>query len=140
KDIEVNQDREGIKSTYGTLLPIKFRSLEERQMVFVYPKSKLAPDARKVKESFLMTNNGFSSLLGKVEGTIYIGEKIAGGFGDSLDINQDGKPEITLDSPCGFIVQLTDGKITKVETDTAVTVSLNGERVHLNAYEPMNLW
>ena len=139
KDMLVNQDGEGIKSTYGILLPVKFQSQEARQTVFVYPKSGSAPDAQKVKESFLLTEDGFSSLLGKVEGTIYVGEKMAGGFGDSLDIDNDGKAEITLGTQCGFIVQLVNGKIAKVETDTATTATLNGKVIDLKAYEPMDV-
>ncbi len=138
-DIKVSQEGAGITSTYGTLLPVRFQSQEDQQVVFIYPKSMKDPDAIKVKESFEVTDHGFSSLLGKVEGTIYIGKKTAGGFGDALDMNNDGNPELRFDVPCGFIVQLVNGKIAAVETDTAVTLSLHGNPVHLNAYEPLEI-
>ncbi|MBM1105461.1 hypothetical protein JQC67_04830 [Aurantibacter crassamenti] len=138
-DIKVSQDGEAIKSTYGMLLPIKFQSQENSQIVFVYPKSKSGPDAEKVKESFVLAKNGFTSILGSVEGTIYIGEKMAGGYGNALDLNKDGTPEITFDAACRFIVQLTNGKITKVETDKAVNISLKGKKYYSKAFEPLEI-
>jgi hypothetical protein len=139
QDVKVSQDGAGIKSTYGTLLPVKFQSTESQKAVFIYPKSMKDASPEKVKESFVLTDHGFSSLLGKVEGTIYIGNKTAGGFGNALDMNEDGTPELTFNVPCGFIIQHVNGKISAVETDTEVTLSLHGNPVHLNAYEPLEI-
>ena len=137
--LEVVQDGVAIESTYGTLLPVKFRSSDNRQIVFVYPKSQGAPEAINVKESFLLTENGFSSLLGKVEGTVYIGKKMAGGYGQALDIDYDGTSEMVLNTSCGFISQLENGRILKIETDRDVTISVNNKTFDLQAYQPMSV-
>lgn len=133
------QDGVGIESTYGTLLPVTFRSKENRQMVFVYPKSASNPDALRVKESFSLSEDGFSSILGKVAGTMYIGKKMAGGYGNSLDVDQDGQPELTLSEPCGFVTQLVNGKVSKIETDSDVIMVLNGRSIALKAYKPFDI-
>lgn len=135
--MEVGQDGVAIESTYGSLLPIKFSSSNEQTIVFVYPKSQRASEAVKVKESFLLTENGFSSLLGSVEGTLYVGKKMAGGYGQALDVDQDGTAELVLKTSCGFITQLENGRIVKIETDSDVTLSVNNKTFKLKAYEPM---
>ena len=92
-----------------------------------------------MKESFLLTENGFSSLLGKVEGTVYIGKKMAGGYGQALDIDYDGTSEMVLNTSCGFISQLEIGRILKIETDRDVTISVNNKTFDLQAYQPMSV-
>ena len=137
QDAVVAQDGDAIRSTYGDLLPVKFQSADKKQMVFIFPKSKPDPKAQEVKSSFTLTENGFSSVLGKVEGTMYIGRNSAGGFGDSLDLNEDGKPDLTFNKECGFIAQLKNGKIISVETDTTVDMTFNGKRYVTKPYVPI---
>jgi len=137
-DTTVEIDGEKIRSTYGDLLPVKFQSAEKRQIVFVYPKSDQDPDAVSVKESFSISENGFSSLLGKVQGSLYIGRHSAGGYGSSLDLDADGRAELLFDKPCGFISQLQGGNISAVETDTDVEMSLNGKTIIMKSYEPVH--
>ncbi|SDM93020.1 hypothetical protein [Kriegella aquimaris] len=139
KSMDVSQDGDAIESTYGSLLPVKFRSNDEQTIVFVYPKSMDAPNAVEVKKSFLLTENGFSSLLGEVEGTLYVGKKTAGGYGQSLDIDQDGTSELVLKKECGFVAQLENDKIITIETDSDVIASVNNKTFELMAYQPMNI-
>ncbi|MEZ5042454.1 MAG: hypothetical protein R2828_21315 [Saprospiraceae bacterium] len=126
-----------VRSTYGDLLPVKFQSEEKKQVLFIYPKSREDVDARAVLESFALTANGFSSLLGKVDGTLYIGRHSAGGYGAFLDVNQDGQAELSFERACGFIAQLKDGKITAVETDAEVAMTWNGRTIMMKAFVPV---
>ncbi|WP_339715526.1 hypothetical protein [uncultured Kriegella sp.] len=137
--MEAEQDGLAIESTYGTLLPVKFRSSDNRPIVFVYPKLQGAPEVINVKESFRLTENGFSSLLGRVDGTLYVGKKMAGGYGQTLDIDQDGDAELVLNTACGFISQLENGRIVKIETDSDVTISVNNKTFVLKAYQPVGV-
>lgn len=130
---------ESIRSTYGDLLPVKFSSDDETQIVFIYPKSGPDPDAREVKESFTIFDDGFSSILGTVKGSIYIGRTSAGGFGDALDLDSDGQAELSFSKSCGFITQLNDNKITAIETNTDVELMLKGKAIAVKAYQPVYL-
>lgn len=137
QDVVVTQDGKELRSTYGDLLPVKFQSNDKQQILFIYPKSKEDPKAQDVKTSFSLSENGFSSILGKVEGTMYIGRNSAGGYGKSLDLDEDGKSELSFSKPCGFIAQLKNGKIVAVETDAEVTMTLYGKTRTVKPYEPI---
>ena len=132
--VEINGKQ--LRSTYGDLMPVKFQSQEKKQFVFVYPKTKNDPEALNVKESFLISEDGFSSVLGRVEGTMYIGRHSAGGYGRSLDLDEDGNDELFFNKPCGFIAQLRGQKITALESDTDITLILYGKSIVLKAFQP----
>ncbi len=128
-----------IRSTYGDLLPVKFQSSEDRIAVFVYPRAGNDPEALNVKESFMIQNDGFSSTLGKVQGNMYYGRFSAGGYGKGLDLDDDGKFELSFNIPCGFIAQLREGKIMAVETDRGVEMEFNNEKIKLLPFQPFYL-
>jgi hypothetical protein len=93
---------------------------------FIYPRNADEPTSRKVRDSFTLTEQGFSSVLGKVEGTLYTGRTAAGGYGDRIDLNGDDIPEVMLSQPCGFMVQHAQCRITAIETDSDVSAEIDG--------------
>lgn len=136
KDLKVEPEEGTIRSTYGDLLPVKFQSTEKQQYIFIYPKAENDPKALEVKNSFSIVEDGFSSTLGKVKGNLYIGRYTAGGYGESLDLNNDGHSELIFNQSCGFVAQLRDGKIVAIETDIAIEGTLYGEKISLETFEP----
>jgi hypothetical protein len=71
-----------------------------------------------------------------VSGKIYTGRTAAGGVGRVVDIDGDGKPDVTFSAECGFMLQLRDGQVTAVETDRDVTAMIQGKTVALKRYQP----
>jgi len=92
-----------------------------------------------VKESFQLQNEGFSSILGSVQGNIYISPTAAGGEGKEIDFNQDGKADVTFNKPCKFILQLENEKVIAVEVDRPVTMQMDNGLFSLEAYQPIKL-
>ncbi len=103
---------------------------------FVCPRSPNDPPAAKVRESFRVTQDGFESKLCAVRGTLYVGCTSAGGEGIGVDIDGDGKPDVTFAAPCRFVVQLREGKIAVVEADRQVNVDVRGKTIQLSPYVP----
>ncbi len=128
-----------IRSTYGWLKPVRVTSQAENIDVFTYPRSAQDPSAVEVHESFNLTEDGFSSVLGRVEGSIYVGRFSAGGHGDSLCLKQGNRPEIVFNQACGFMAQHADGKITAIESDTNVDATVQGNAYTLKAFTPLVL-
>ncbi|HDP35150.1 MAG TPA: hypothetical protein ENN29_08595 [Candidatus Hydrogenedentes bacterium] len=125
-----------ILSSYGYLLPARQTARGGVARTFIYPRNADEPTAREVRDSFRLTEQGFSSVLGRVEGALYAGRTAAGGYGDRMDVNGDGKDDIILSEPCGFIAQHRQGRITAVETDAAVSADVQGQRITLEIHEP----
>jgi hypothetical protein len=129
-----------MRSPYGDLHPVRFRTPDEEQRIFVYPRNGNDPSAEAVRDSFVYTSpTEFSSVLGTVRGNLYVGRTAAGGVGDDIDLDGDGSPEAVFSSPCGFILQLQNGVITKVETDRDVTATIAGASYGLSAYRPLEV-
>ena len=139
KELDVKIGGGALRSTYGDLLPVRFQSSDEKQVIFVYPQSVNDPDALDVKKSFRLNNDGFSSVLGTVKGTIYKGRYSAGGFGNSLDLDDDGVSELTFSEACGFIAQLRGGEVIAVEADRDVELNIHGKNVILSAFKPVEI-
>jgi hypothetical protein len=74
--------------------------------------------------------------LGAVHGTLYAGRTSAGGEGTSIDCDRDGNLDTFFSTPCQFVLQLRDGKITAVEADRRVTARFEGKSIALEAYVP----
>ena len=128
------EEEESVLSTYGWLRPVRVTTEGDSVDVFVYPRTASDPEASAVQQSFQMTESGFRSVLGRLEGTLYTGRHAAGGFGDRLQLNID---EIVFDKPCGFIVQHDAGRITALETDTDTTARIGDESFTLTAFVPL---
>ncbi|HEY1537521.1 MAG TPA: hypothetical protein VGF76_26055, partial [Polyangiaceae bacterium] len=110
-----------VRSGYGDLQAVRYVATGAAEnSTFIYPRNAGAPDGATVRDSFMKTATGFKTVLGRVDGNMYVGVTSAGGEGTSLDIDGDGTPDVTFDQSCKFVLQLTAGKIIAVETDHAV--------------------
>jgi hypothetical protein len=69
-----------------------------------------------------------------VAGKLYIGRTAAGGEGDSVYLNGDGKAEVIFSEPCGFIFLLDKGRVTAAEADREDTMRIQGKLLRLSAY------
>ena len=138
-DATVARDEKAVRSPYGWLLPVRMTSPDKENRTFVYPEGKGDPDAEAVRTSFRRTAQGFSSALGRVEGTLYIGRTSAGGNGKSIDLDGDGRDEVAFSEPCGFLIQRSGDRITAMETDRAVTAILHNKRITLAAHTPLRM-
>jgi hypothetical protein len=127
------------RSSYGDLRPVRMVSGTTGNVTFVYPRNAADPSAETVRKSYTRSGNDFSTVLGRVKGNTYVGRTSAGGVGTSIDINDDGTAEATFNISTGFIMQLENGKITKVETDRDVMAVIYGKTVNLHPYTPVNI-
>jgi hypothetical protein len=125
-----------VRSSYGDLTPVRATTSDSQHRTFIYPRVAADPSASSVRDSFAVTANGFASSLGSVNGTLYIGRTSAGGVGSSIDLNADGVADATFSASCGFILQLNNGAVTSVETDSAVTATIQGHPMTLTAFTP----
>ncbi len=123
-----------LRSTYGDLRPLRVTVGGPVNRTFVYPRSTGDPSADAVRRSFRLTQPGFESDLGRVTQTTYVGRTSAGGLASELDLDGDGKPDVTLGRPCGFIVQLDHGKVVAMETDCDVAATVQGRRLQLKTH------
>ncbi|WP_114749089.1 hypothetical protein [Pleomorphovibrio marinus] len=136
REVDIDSSAKSIKSTYGWLKPVRVTSPEKTLDMLVYPRNANDPSASQVKASFSWTQNGFTSILGTMEGDIYRGNNAAGGFGDRFDTNQDGIIDLRFDKECMFVIQMGNGKIKAIETDREVVVEFGEESLPIKAYEP----
>jgi hypothetical protein len=127
------------RSSYGDLLPVRMISGNTNNVTFIYPRSSTDASAESVRASFLRSENDFSSVLGKVQGNTYVGRTSAGGVATSIDINNDGKADVTFNASTGFVIQLVTGKISKIETDRDATAVIQGQTFNFKAYTPLSI-
>ncbi|MEO5834183.1 MAG: discoidin domain-containing protein [Nakamurella sp.] len=106
--------------------------------VFVYPRSAGDPTAADVRSTFDRSGADFSSSLGRVQGSVYIGRTSAGGYADTIDIRGDGQPEVTFSAACNVVLQLDAGVVTAVEVDREVTATIQGRTRRLVAFTPVS--
>ncbi len=125
------------RTGYGDQRPIRVTNGGQAVATFVYPRSGDDPDAETVRTSFARNGADFSSVLGRVEGDIYVGRTSAGGRGSAIDLDGDGFDDATFSTNCGFVFQLDGGVITHVEADDDVTMTMDGHSVHLVPYTPV---
>jgi hypothetical protein len=129
----LSAEEDPVRSPSGWLRPVRSRALS----AFVYPRSAQDPTAEAVRDSFRNVPQGFSTVLGRVVGNLYVGRTAAGGEGKSIDLDGDGRPEVTFSANCGFILQLEEGKVKAVETDREVNATVGEQRLQLGAYQPV---
>lgn len=126
-----------MRSPYGYLWPVRVRTSDGENRIFIYPRNGGDPSAEAVRDSFVYNSpTDFSSVVGRVSGNLYVGRTSAGGVGDSIDLSGDGTPDVTFSATCGFILQLRNGRVTNVETDRNITAKIGGRTYHLLAYTP----
>ena len=128
-----------LRSTYGDLRPIRAVVAGETNRTLIYPRNGTDPRAEAVRQSFVLTRDGFRSLLGRVSGDIYVGRTSAGGFGSRVDLGGNGTVDATFDPPCGFMLQISGGRVTAVEADRPVHAEIQGKKLLLKRYVPVRL-
>ena len=104
--------------------------------VFVYPRSAGDPFAEEVRRSFRLIHAGFVSALGRVEGELYFGRTSAGGRGERIALPGGQASVAAFADPCGFILQLAGGKVTRMEADRDVDATIGGKSCKLAAFIP----
>lgn len=124
------------RSSYGDLLPVRMVSNDTSNVTFIYPRNPSDPSAESVRKSFSHAGSDFSSLVGRIKGNIYVGRTSAGGEGNAIDLDNDSISDITFDKTCGFVIQLNNGAVSKIETDKDVTANIHGQVINLQAYVP----
>ncbi len=139
EDGRLVDDAPSIQSSYGWLKPLRYESSAPAKRLFVYPRSDVDPSADDVLESFDVTESGFSSTLGRVDGSLYVGRTSAGGEGDGIDLDGDGTDEVTFSEPCRFVLQLDEGAVTAAEVDRNATMVYAGDEYDLTPYSPIDL-
>jgi hypothetical protein len=128
-----------LRSTFGDLRPVRVRVSSPANATFVYPRGAGDPQAEAVRKSFAVHGQDFSSVLGKVTGTIYTGRTSAGGIGRAVDIDGDGKADATFSEECGFVLQLRNGQVIAAEADRDVMATIRGKKIVLKRYTPFQL-
>jgi hypothetical protein len=136
---KVEPDGQPLRSTYGYLQPLRALASQNVQHTFIYPRNASDPAAAEVSKNFRQTNDGFESPLAVVTATTYVGRTSAGGEGTSIDLDLDGKADVTFDHPCRFVLQLREGKVTAIESDQPVTATLAGKSLPLKPYVPQTI-
>ncbi|HLY11469.1 MAG TPA: hypothetical protein VKW04_19350 [Planctomycetota bacterium] len=127
-----------LRSSYGSLTPVRATTSDDQHRTFIYPEGAGDPAATAVRDSFRVTVDGFRSVLGRVEGMLYVGRTSAGGVGTGIDLTGGGTPEVMFSASCGFILQLNNGMVTAMETDRAVTATLQGRALKVEAFTPLH--
>lgn len=118
------KEQEAVLSTYGWLHPVRLTTSEPEVQVFIYPWVEGSLPAQRVADTW--TDNGavIQSELARVEPTMYVGRTLAGGLGQTLDLDSDGTPEVEFSAPCQFIVRRHHEQILAVEADRAVEMTV----------------
>ena len=128
-----------LRSSYGDLRPLRMVSNDDDVQTFIYPRSPWDPSAESVRTSFARNGGNFSTLLGRVVGNVYVGRTSAGGVGTAVDLDGDGRNDVTFGESAGFILQLANGRVTAVEADRAVNAVVQDRSVSLAPFTPVVL-
>jgi hypothetical protein len=138
KPLVVSEDRT-FRSTFGDLRAIRVTTSDPSNRTFIYPRSADDPSGSTVRSSFKLTPDGFASNLALVKGDTYVGRTSAGGVAKDLDLDGDGTADVTFDKPCGFLIQLRDGKPFALEVDRDVNGAVGRRKLTFRAHEPLDL-
>ena len=120
---------EPLRGSYGDLRPVRVTAPGEKNSTFIYPRVAGDPEAATVLKRG----------AGRVSGTLYIGRTAAGGFGKQIDLDGDGVSDATFSEPCGFLIQLRNGRAVAVEADRAVRAEVQGRKLALERHLPATL-
>jgi hypothetical protein len=135
---KLDASSDAVRGGYGDFRPVQVTDSNGGTVeTFIYPRSAGDPDAEKVRSSFVRRGQDFSSALGRVNGTLYVGRTSAGGEGRGIDLDNDGKDDVSFNANCAFIVQLKDGRPTMIEADRAVTATIRTKELKLEPFLPV---
>jgi hypothetical protein len=139
ENMRADTSAKSIQSTYGWLKPVRFESNDPSLDLMVYPKSASEISAEKLNKGFRWHSNGFSTPLASVSGNMYRSKNAAGGEGVEMDLDDDGKSDVTFDKSCLFMFQLKDNTIDWVEADRNVSMKYMGKTYQLSAAVPLKI-
>src|SRR5260370_11269066 len=125
-----------LRSSYGDLNPVRVVSGSSAATTLVYPRSPWDPSAESVRTSFTQSGSDFSTVLGKVSGSLYVGRTSAGGVGTGIDLNGDGVNDVTFNASCGFVLQLANCGASPVAADSDLHAARPGTSLHPVALNP----
>jgi hypothetical protein len=129
-----------VRGGYGDFCPVRVTDSKGGAVeTFVYPRNVGDPDAESVRTSFVRKGQDFSSVLGRMKGTLYVGRTSAGGEGKGIDLDNDGKNDVTFDQTCAFILQLKNGRPITMEADRSVTATIRGKQLKLAPFTPVTV-
>jgi hypothetical protein len=128
-----------VRTSYGDVRPVRVKSSGAPLRTFIYPRGDGDPSGEAVRDSFRRTPTGWTSDLGRVEGTLYIGRTAAGGFGTSIRVGLKDLPEVTFSEACGFLLEIEGGALVRAEADRAVRLRVGTRTILLDAYSPKAL-
>jgi hypothetical protein len=133
---QIKDDGPALRSSFGDLAPLRVEAATGIDRTFIYPRNPNQPSPDQIKTSLKRTQNGFSSLLGRIAGNLYIGKTVAGGVARSLAL-----PGSTLNfnRTCGFLVVIRNGQAAQIETDREVRLVYNGQSMSLHPHIPTDL-
>jgi hypothetical protein len=134
----VTANEASVRGGYGDLRPLRLTTGAGTVETFIYPRNPTDPSAESVRTSFVRNGDDFVSVLGRVQGTLYVGRTSAGGVGSSIDLDGNGTPDVTFSARCGFVLQLRQGKVLAIEADAAVTAQVQGRTVVLRPSTPVS--
>ena len=135
---QIDASASPVRSGYGDLRPVRVTDSRGATVeTFVYPRSAGDPSAEDVLASFRRNGADFSSVLGRVKGDLYVGRTSAGGFGDGIDLDNDGIDDVKFSRPCRFILQLANGKAIAVEADREATTTIGAQKLTLKPFTPV---
>jgi hypothetical protein len=137
---QLDATEDPVQGTYGWLKPVRATCgprADETVVTFVYPRNASDPPADVIRNEFRPSDDGFTcNPLARVRGNMYVGRTSAGGEGTAIDLDGDGKDDVTLDAPCKFVLQLRDGKVGAAEADRKVAATIAGKRITLDRFVP----
>src|SRR4029453_7307412 len=127
-----------VRGGYGDLRPLRLTTGEGTVELFIFPRNPKVPSPEAVRTRVVRNGDDFVSVLGRVQGTLYVGRTSAGGVGSSIHLDGNGTPGVTFSARCGFVLQLRQGKVLAIEADAAVTAQVQGRTVPLSPSTPVS--
>jgi hypothetical protein len=135
---QLDATEESVQGTYGWLKPVRATCgprADKAVVTFVYPRNATDPAADVVRSEFRLSDDGFTcNPLARIRGNTYVGRTSAGGEGNAIDLDGDGKDDATFDAPCKFVLQLREGKIVAAEADRKVIATIAGKQITLERF------
>ncbi|MBB5350062.1 hypothetical protein HNR46_000283 [Haloferula luteola] len=139
EDHQLDASAAVIRSGYGDLRPVRMsRSGEGPILTYIYPRSAGEPTAAAVRDSYVVEEDGFATVLGRVTGNQFFNGTMAGGEGEAIDLDDDGVEDVHFSAPCHFVLRREGAQVVTVEVDQFVTMTHGGKEVRLAPYTPVN--
>ncbi len=133
-DGRIEEDGEPVLSTYGYLRPYRVTSSGDEVALFICPRKEGEPEAAEILHSLKVTETGFSSAVGKVEGDVFYAKGLVGGQAGRVTLETGA--ELRFSDVCQFILRSAEGTPTTIEADRPVTLTTAEGTHRLEPYTP----